>query len=69
MFSYNDKSMPAVAGIVLMRLNIWIILAAALLALLVITRYVSCRLSVPIIRPRRSATGELGAGHSQLQVG
>jgi hypothetical protein len=29
MFSYNDKSMPAVAGIVLMRLDIWIILAAA----------------------------------------
>jgi hypothetical protein len=43
MFSYNDKSMPAVAGIVLMRLDIWIILAAALLALLVITRYVQHR--------------------------
>jgi hypothetical protein len=42
----------------LMHLNNWVILAAALLELLVIARYIgSSRQSVPIIRPRRSATG------------
>jgi len=62
--------MPAVAGIVLMRLDIWIILAAALLALLVITRYVQHR-ELPAICADHPTAPEChrGAGHSQLQVG